>query len=96
MNSAMAQKQKSKPTVALFLAFELSNKKWKLGFTVGFGQHPRERTVDAGDLETLQREIHLAKKRFRLPEGAAVWSCYEIGRDRCIATCPALGSKISW
>lgn len=81
MNSAMAQEQKSRPIVALFLAFELSNKKWKLGFTVGFGQRPRERTIDAGDLETLQREIRLAKKRFQLPEEAAVWSCYEIGRD---------------
>ena len=29
----------------LYLAFELGNKEWKLGFTVGFGQKPRERTV---------------------------------------------------
>jgi len=81
MNSAMAQINKSEPIVALFLAFELSNKRWKLGFTVGFGQRPRERTVDAGDLETLQSEISLAKERFRLPEEAVVLSCYEIGRD---------------
>ena len=81
MNTAVAQKQKSEPIVALFLAFELSNKRWKLGFTVGFGQHPRERTIDAGDLETLQSEISLAKERFGLPEEAAVLSCYEIGRD---------------
>jgi hypothetical protein len=33
----------------LYLAFELSNKKWRLGFTIGLGQRPRERTVDAGD-----------------------------------------------
>ncbi|NIM98017.1 MAG: hypothetical protein GTO24_08055, partial [candidate division Zixibacteria bacterium] len=30
---------------ALYLAFELGNKEWKLGFTVGFGQRPRARTV---------------------------------------------------
>ena len=29
----------------LYLAFELGNKEWKMGFTVGFGQKPRERTV---------------------------------------------------
>jgi len=33
----------------LYLAFELSNKKWRLGFTIGLGQRPRERTIDAGD-----------------------------------------------
>ena len=31
----------------LFVAFELSEKNWKLGFTTGHGQKPRERTVAA-------------------------------------------------
>ena len=31
---------------SLFVAFELSEKAWKLGFTTGHGQKPRERTVD--------------------------------------------------
>ena len=31
----------------LFVAFELSEKTWKLGFTTGQGQKPRERTVPA-------------------------------------------------
>ena len=65
----------------LYLAFELSNAKWKLGFTIGLGQKPRERTIDAGDLFALQEEIRLAKKRFHLPEDARVLSCYEAGRD---------------
>jgi transposase len=65
----------------LYLAFELGNKKWKLGFTIGLGQRPRRRTVGAGDLEALQREIRLAKKRFRLGENARLLSCYEAGRD---------------
>lgn len=65
----------------LYLAFELSNKKWKLGFTIGLGQNPRERTIDAGDLLALQEEIRLAKQRFHLPEEARVLSCYEAGRD---------------
>lgn len=78
---AVAQNSQRNPIVALFLAFELSSKYWKLGFSTGFGQRPRERTINAGDLETLQREIRLAKQRFGLAEDTAVMSCYEIGRD---------------
>ena len=29
----------------LFMAFELSENTWKLGFTTGHGQKPRERTM---------------------------------------------------
>jgi len=65
----------------LYLAFELSDKNWKLGFTIGLGQSPRRRAVTAGDLEALEVEIGLAKKRFGLPETARVVSCYEAGRD---------------
>ena len=65
----------------LYLAFELGNMEWKLGFSVGLGQRPRVRTAPARDLEGLQREIELAKKRFGLPEAARVMSCYEAGRD---------------
>jgi len=65
----------------LYLAFELGNKKWRLGFTVGLGQRPRERTIAAGDLVAFQEEIRLAKKRFGLSQTARVMSCYEAGRD---------------
>jgi transposase len=63
------------------MAFELGETEWKLGFTIGFGQKPRIRTIAARDLEALQGEISLAKKRFRLPEEAPVMSCYEAGRE---------------
>jgi len=65
----------------LYLAFELGDTNWKLGFTIGMGQRPRERSIAARDLDALQREIHLAKRRFGLPETAPVLSCYEAGRD---------------
>jgi transposase len=65
----------------LYLAFELGSKEWKLGFTVGFGQRPRERTVLAGDLGGVRREIERAKRRFGLSGEARVLSCYEAGRD---------------
>jgi transposase len=69
----------SQPT--LYLAFELGKNTWKLGFTIGMAQQPRERTIPAGALETLQKEITRAKQRFGLPEDACVVSCYEAGRD---------------
>lgn len=66
---------------ALYLAFELGKAKWKLGFSIGLGQNPRRRAIEAGDLLSLHREISLAKRRFGLPEAAPVRSCYEAGRD---------------
>jgi transposase len=65
----------------LYLAFELSQKKWKLGFTVSLGQKAWKRRVEAGDLMGLEKAIQLARKRFGLPEGCRVVSCYEAGRD---------------
>ena len=65
----------------LFLALELSASKWKLGTTVGLGQKPREKTVEAGDLDGLMEEIARAKERFGLPAEVRVVSCYEAGRD---------------
>jgi transposase len=65
----------------LYLAFELSQNQWKLGFTIGVAQRPRIRNIAARDLEALQHEIKFAKKRFELPEETPVLSCYEAGRD---------------
>lgn len=65
----------------LYAAFELSNKKWKLGFTVGMGQKPRERVVPARDLSKVLEEIRAAKRRFKLSGSCRVVSCYEAGRD---------------
>lgn len=81
MDTAVAQENINNGIVTLFLAFELSNKQWKLGFTIGFAQDARIRTINAGDLEALQKEIGAAKERFALPQDAPVLSCYEAGRD---------------
>lgn len=67
--------------VALYLAFELGASKWKLAFTVGFGQKPRIVDLAAGNVIRLVKEIKQAKKRFALPDDAPVRSCYEAGRD---------------
>src|SRR3954468_7100575 len=65
----------------LWLAFELGSTKWTLGFTTGAAQKPRVRTITAGDLSCLTREIARAKERFGLPPETPVVSCYEAGRD---------------
>ena len=69
------------PERVLFMAFELSEKTWKLGFTTGHGQKPRERMVAARHQARLLQEVADAKKRFGLPETAPVVSCYEAGRE---------------
>ena len=63
----------------LHMAFELGRSKWKLGFTVGLGQRARKKNVEAEDTEAVVHEIAAAKRRFGLPEGAPVVSCYEAG-----------------
>ena len=68
-------------TQTLYLAFELSEKQWKLGFSIGFAQRPRVRSIVARNLKALEREISLARSRFGLPERCPVLTCYEAGRD---------------
>jgi len=65
----------------LFLALELGESTWKLAFTPGLGQKPRERTIRARDREALRDEITRAKRRFDLPVRTRVVSCYEAGRE---------------
>jgi transposase len=65
----------------LYMAMELSQKEWKLGFSVGPGQAPRLRSVPGRDLGGLITEIQLARERFRLGKDVEVASCYEAGRD---------------
>jgi transposase len=69
------------PERVLFVAFELSEKTWKLGFTTGHGQKPRERSIAARSQTRVLQEVAQAKRRFGLPETAPVLSCYEAGRE---------------
>ncbi len=65
----------------LYMAIELDDNRWKLGFTTGFGQRPRERNIATRNTTALEREIRSAKRRFRLPEDTQVLRCYEAGRE---------------
>ncbi len=80
-STATRSKYPTKVEPVLHLAFELGDAHWKLGFTTGFGQKPRLRTIGAGDIAALEDEVALAKKRFRLKASVRVVSCYEAGRD---------------
>jgi hypothetical protein len=55
--------QATTPQPTLFLAFELGVHPWKLGFTTGVAQRPRERTMPAGDVHGLGEESARAKRR---------------------------------
>src|SRR4029453_15752989 len=73
--------QENTTEATLFVAFELSEKNWKLGVTTGGGQKPRERGMTARHQERMLDEIAQAQRRFGLPETPPVVSCYEAGRE---------------
>ncbi len=64
---------------ALYMAMELSNKKWKLGFSNG--EKNRIITIDAGDWPALSAAIDLARTKLYCAPDCHVVSCYEAGRD---------------
>lgn len=65
----------------LYMSLELSASTWKLGFAERLGRKVRIRSVPAGDLQQLEREIGSAKRVFELAPECATVSCYEAGRD---------------
>ena len=65
----------------LYLAFELSHKKWKLGFSDGKQPQIRQVTIGSGDLELCKKEIEKAKQRFGMSGSVLIRSCYEAGRE---------------
>jgi transposase len=65
--------------MVLFMALELSDKKWKLALSDGTKR--RIVTIAAGDLVALGEAVAKAKARFGMPGGVPIVSCYEAGRD---------------
>lgn len=63
----------------LYMAMELSNSKWKLGF--GNGAKLRRKSIDARDRQRCLEEVALAKVKLKLPADAPVVCCFEAGRD---------------
>lgn len=73
--------EKENSAGVLFLAFELSRKNWKLGFSDGKAPQIRQVTVRAGDMEAVSGEVGKAKQRLGVSESGVVRSCYEAGRE---------------
>lgn len=63
----------------VYMALELSNKTWKVGF--GDGNRRRQVSVTAGDTAALLVQLARARERFGLASDCRVVSCYEAGRD---------------
>src|SRR5262245_6377295 len=66
-------------TMMLFVALELSDKKWKLALSDG--NKKRLVTITAGELVALGEAVAKAKARFGMPGGVPIVSGYEAGRD---------------
>jgi transposase len=58
---------------------ELSNRKWKLGFSNG--SRTRRKSVEARNCALFLEEVLQAKRKLGLPVAAQVVCCYEAGRD---------------
>ena len=78
-HAQMIQTDNSTKNDRLYIAFDLSNAKWKLAF--GNGIKKRQKTIPAGDLPGLMEEIAKAKHRFKMGDDVQIYSCYEAGRD---------------
>jgi transposase len=76
---AVLQDKDSANDAMLYMALELSDKKWKLGFSNGAKY--RQITIAAGDWIDLHKQLDLAKQKLKLATSCLVVSCYEAGRD---------------
>lgn len=79
--TAMTRPMLSVSEPALYVAFELGQKEWKLAMTSGFGVQPWLRTVASKDWPAVERVMAQGRARFGLAPAVPVVSCYEAGRD---------------
>ena len=73
------QRQAYEAGTVLYMAMELSNSKWKLGFSNG--QRMRRKSIEARDRFGLVKEVELARYQLGLEREAHVMVCFEAGRD---------------
>jgi transposase len=76
-----AQSEDTSKKAGLYVAFELSRKKWKLGISDGKTARARVVSIEAQDWKKLREEIEKARERLGIEKDAAVRSCYEAGRE---------------
>ena len=78
-NAQMIQTDGNTINQRLYIAFELSNTKWKIQFSNGMKR--RQKTINARDLEQFESEVEKARKHFGMGDEPQIFSCYEAGRD---------------
>lgn len=77
--TASLQANDTQAGAVLYMAFELSDKKWRLAF--GDGRRRRQVVIAAGALDELREQIEAVKSKWDLGSQVRVVSCYEAGRD---------------
>lgn len=80
MTQTMTRSGESTAAV-LWVAFELGERTWKVGFASATTPRMRCRSLPARALDRLVQEVAAAKRRLGLPATAPVRSCYEAGRE---------------
>ena len=65
----------------LYVAFEVSQREWKLALASGMRERAWVRTIPRADFGGLERVLQQARSHFGRPPSAAVESCSEAGRD---------------
>jgi transposase len=73
------QRQGYEQEAVLYMAMELSNSSWKLGFSNG--QRTRRKSIRARDRARLIEEVQLARQKLGLEPDTQVKVCFEAGRD---------------
>lgn len=73
------QQQGYEVEAVLYMAMELSNSSWKLGFSNG--RQIRRKSIEARNRVRLIKEVRLAKHKLGLEQEARVVVCFEAGRD---------------
>src|SRR5207244_11396065 len=79
-NQAALLREHSAKESRLYLAIELSRKKWKLALSDGKGGRARTRAIEARDFQQLGGEIEAGEKHFGLEAASPTGSCYGGGR----------------
>lgn len=79
MTQVTLREESNEKTARLYMAFELSEAKWKLAF--GDGGNPRLVTIESRRLDLLEKEIGKAKDKLGMMGRVDVVSSYEAGRD---------------
>ena len=79
--AALMREDNAKAMETLYVALELSHKKWKLGWSDGKQRRVRTASIAAQDWNALDRELNRARVEFGLSKESRVVSCYEIGRE---------------